>query len=326
MEPEDGQQGLCERLAWLRQAAKGPRGRAEFARAIGVSPSTYHYYEKGRRPPVDLLVRAAALTGASLEWLLTGEGAPFPATPAEAPDTELSPEARDALARLARGGETGPAADAARAALASLLRRMERTFPAAKSPWLPRAFRVGPTSVPILGRTAAGVPAAWDRYFAGEEDPDVLEGLLARLEGGAARGREAEVAAADPQQESAGPADALAMIIQLSAPTPDGVVEYVDLPGLGPQPPGTFALRVDGDSMIPRIRDGDIVVSRRGAAPQPGRTAIVRVRGRVGVTVKLWRPEGETVHLVPINEARDPSVLALRDILWACRVLWVVRL
>jgi SOS-response transcriptional repressor LexA len=118
----------------------------------------------------------------------------------------------------------------------------------------------------------------------------------------------------------------MALLTQLSAPTPEGIVEFLDLPGAGPLGLGTFALRVDGDSMAPRLLDGDLVVSRRDAAPQAGMMAIVKVRDRIGVTAKLWRPEGDRVHLVPINEAHEPAVYHRSEIAWACRVLWVVRL
>ncbi|MBE3070419.1 MAG: helix-turn-helix transcriptional regulator, partial [Planctomycetes bacterium] len=73
----ESQTSLSERLCHLRQLVFGQRGRAAFARAVGVSPSTYNYYEKGRPPPTELLARAAEVTGADLTWLVTGRGEPF---------------------------------------------------------------------------------------------------------------------------------------------------------------------------------------------------------------------------------------------------------
>jgi phage repressor protein C with HTH and peptisase S24 domain len=316
---------LCGRLAALRERVFGPRGRAALARAIGVSPSTYNYYEKGRTPPADLLAKAAEVTGADLTWLMTGAGEPFPADSKTPSDTTLSQQAQDVLARFLANGQASPETLAARAGLRALLVQLDRTIPAEKNAWRPSAG-VKPTAVPILGRTAAGVPAAWERFFAGKDASDVLERMIGRVEAKAARERGAALAAADPSSESQRPQDATALLVQLSAPTPEGVVEFLELPGLGAVGPGAFALRVDGDSMAPRLRDGDLVVCRRDVPPQPGQTAVVQVRGQIGLTVKLWRPEGETVHLIPINEAYQPSRLLRRDLLWACRVLWVVRL
>ena len=315
---------ICGRVADLRRTCFGPRGRAAFARALNVSPSTYNYSEKGRQPPADLLARAAAVTGASLEWLMTGAGEPFPSSAEKAGDNTLSQGAREVLARLqAAGGATQAAGS--RTALREILAKIQEKFPPRDAAWQPAAPGVRPGAIPILGRTAAGLLAKWDECFAEEETADALDRLLTHVEATAGRQHGAAIAAADPQDDAGRPADATAMLIQLSEPTPEGILEYLELPGLVVGP-GAFALRVDGDSMAPRILDGDIIVCRRGVEPQPGQTAVVKVRGRVGVTVKLWRPEGKFVHLIPINEAYEPSRTLRVDILWACRCLWVVRL
>jgi phage repressor protein C with HTH and peptisase S24 domain/transcriptional regulator with XRE-family HTH domain len=316
---------LSERLKRLRESVFGPRGRAAFARAIDVSPSTYHYYEKGRQPPADLIRRAAEVTGADPDWLLTGRGEPFPDPADGAGDTTLSPSATDVLDRFARlmgGAVPGPA----RAAIAALVRDIEASAPPDVTLWQASTFSPGEQAIPILGRTAAGLPAEWDAWFAGDADADVLERLLARVEALPANRRAAAVAPPDPQVESAVPTDPTAELIQLAAPTPEGVAEFLRVPGLGHIAAGTFALRVDGDSMAPRIRDGDIVVARRDAPPHEGHTAVAKIRDHIGVTVKLWRTDGDRVHMVPINEACDPGVFPRDLLLWACRVLWLVRL
>jgi SOS-response transcriptional repressor LexA len=326
----------CARLAGLRTTVYGPRGRAAFARALGVSPSTYNYYEKNRPPPADLLARAAQVTGADLTWLMTGVGDPFPPAPSGGADNRLSHPAEKVLARFAEALAARPAAtvasarpeglsNAALAALRAILTQVEKSLPPG-SEWKPSEAGVKPSAIPVVGRTAAGLLAPWEAFFADEESPEVLERLIAQTESRGARQRGAELLAADPSGEPDRPADATAVLVQLSAPTADGIAEYLELPGLGPLGAGAFALRVDGDSMSPRIRDGDLVVCRRSLPPQPGQTAVVKVRAKIGVTVKLWRPEGDHVHLIPINEACDPSRLVRTDILWACRVLWVVRL
>jgi transcriptional regulator with XRE-family HTH domain len=64
---------ICERLKQVRIQVCGPRGQSHFANLLHLSPSTYNYYEKGRIPPVDVLDRAARITGAPLLWLIRGE-------------------------------------------------------------------------------------------------------------------------------------------------------------------------------------------------------------------------------------------------------------
>jgi len=50
----------------------GTRGKASFAREIGISPSTYDYYENSRVPPADVLVRISELTNGNAS--VTGGG------------------------------------------------------------------------------------------------------------------------------------------------------------------------------------------------------------------------------------------------------------
>ena len=66
------QHDICQRIAALRQEIAGPRGKSSFARKLGLSPSTYDYYESSRVPPAEVLVQIADLAGVDLRWLLTG--------------------------------------------------------------------------------------------------------------------------------------------------------------------------------------------------------------------------------------------------------------
>src|SRR3954467_928679 len=68
---------ICERLKQVRIQVCGTRGQSHFAALLHLSPSTYNYYEKGRIPPVDVLDRAARVTGAPLLWLIRSEPGDF---------------------------------------------------------------------------------------------------------------------------------------------------------------------------------------------------------------------------------------------------------
>ena len=62
----------------LTEWHRAVRNRAtHFAALLHLSPSTYNYYEKGRIPPVDVLDRAARVTGVPLLWLIRGEPTDF---------------------------------------------------------------------------------------------------------------------------------------------------------------------------------------------------------------------------------------------------------
>ena len=85
------------RIAVLRRSFGW--SQKELAKQLGISASTVGMYEQGRRdPPVDLLIRLAAVFGVTTDYLLTGriqnEGE------AEAVDEALAKTIADADKRL----------------------------------------------------------------------------------------------------------------------------------------------------------------------------------------------------------------------------------
>ena len=68
--------GLSDRLAALREAVYGPRGKAKMAALVGVSDSVWGRYEAGTAVPgSDVLERLAiAMPTVGRDWLLSGEG------------------------------------------------------------------------------------------------------------------------------------------------------------------------------------------------------------------------------------------------------------
>lgn len=86
---------------------------------------------------------------------------------------------------------------------------------------------------------------------------------------------------------------------------------YIDFPV---RDPGTYALRCKGDSMVPRIKDGEFVVVEPGADPIPGDEVLVKARdGRVMVKIYLYRRDGR-LHLMSINEAHPPLSIPLAEV------------
>lgn len=69
----------------------------------------------------------------------------------------------------------------------------------------------------------------------------------------------------------------------------------------------TFALRVQGDSMIDDgIHDGDVVVVEHRSTADDGATVVAVVNG--GATIKRLRRTRGKVHLLPANDAVAPIV------------------
>ena len=66
-----------------------------------------------------------------------------------------------------------------------------------------------------------------------------------------------------------------------------------------------FALSIRGDSMAPRITEGDVVIVRRQNTVENGDTAVVFVNGE-DATVKRFYHTEHGIKLVPINPAYEP--------------------
>ena len=77
--------------------------------------------------------------------------------------------------------------------------------------------------------------------------------------------------------------------------------------------PGTFVLRVRGDSMIDeQIRDGDYILVQSTPDAQNGDTVVALVKGQA--TVKKFFRQGHTVRLQPANERLKPILTKDEDV------------
>ncbi|MFP4054980.1 MAG: helix-turn-helix domain-containing protein, partial [Phycisphaerae bacterium] len=156
----------------------GPRGKSAFARLLGLPASTYDYYESGRVPPAEILVKIAEVARVNVCWLLTGEthcddriGAASPILQRAARLLKDSPQAAGALSALLDILEqTGkfprkPASDQAIATEANEVAppapNLKPTLtPTGHSQLVPADTGQQPGNreqwIPVLGRTAAG--------------------------------------------------------------------------------------------------------------------------------------------------------------------------
>lgn len=66
-----------------------------------------------------------------------------------------------------------------------------------------------------------------------------------------------------------------------------------------------FALRIRGDSMEPRIHEGDVVIVRRQPDVDSGDLAIVLVNGD-SATIKRVRKQSDGIMLIPLNPSYEP--------------------
>lgn len=74
-----------------------------------------------------------------------------------------------------------------------------------------------------------------------------------------------------------------------------------------------FALKIKGDSMLPRMRDGDIVIVRRQSTCNDGQTAVVLVNGETA-TVKRVQIRDDGLMLIPTNPEYAPMFYSARSV------------
>ena len=310
--PSPTAQAVINRLKQLRLQTFGPRGAGQFARALGLSPASYRRYEKDRTPSLEVMAAAARITGTDLYWLITGQ------QPEASSATSIPADSRALLARIDRLASRNPAALRAVQAFLDLLEQ------GALGPGNDHNGRAG--WLPVLGRSAAGVVFFWQDLPNGSDrtPADRLSELIETY-------LKAETAAAWPASidqaaaQSSDPSDS-ATLIQVNVPDDAAVSEFLDSPVVRKRYPDAFALRVDGDSMLPQFTHGDLVIVSPSVPAVDGKPAVVQLRSQVGVTCKLYRRKADRVHLIPTNESFASQTFAASDILWALRVLFRVRI
>ena len=328
---------LCARIRAIREEACGRRGKSAFAKMLGLSASTYDYYESSRVPPADVLVAIADAGGVDLRWLITGHsgGATVPAGlhPVVRRAARLlgdQPEAADALgafldilaesAKFSRPNPLEAATDAGGAAQdAGEMRAPDAQKPAASRPQIaPKTDdEHRATWIPVLGRSAAGVPHFWPQA----QDAEGVVSLIDVVNRYAGR---TDLRSRTAHAETTGAADETVQVVTLGEGNEE-TAEFVAAAGVRRRWGDAFAVRIDGDSMAPDIRHGDLVLLSPSEPAADGRPAVVQLAGQIGVTCKLYRCEGDRVHLVPINDQFPPQDFPASNVEWAFRVLGTVR-
>jgi len=96
--------------------------------------------------------------------------------------------------------------------------------------------------------------------------------------------------------------------------------EVVELPG--PAREGAYALQVQGDSMLPLYRDGDVLVVEPNATVRRGDRVVVRtVDGEVMAKV-LQRSSAEEIELLSLNPKHPVRTFRSVEVEWVARIVW----
>lgn len=98
--------------------------------------------------------------------------------------------------------------------------------------------------------------------------------------------------------------------------------EEVQLPAGSGTGEGAYALQVQGDSMLPLYRDGDVLIVEPGAAVRKGDRVVVRTStGEVMAKVLAGRAAG-ALRLVSLNPAHPDRTIPAAEIEWVARIVW----
>jgi len=323
------EKAIIERVKQLRNQYAGSRGKSKFARALSLTPSTYNPYEEDRVPAVETVLKICAVTGADLNWLLTGE---------KGGKKSISGPNSAVLQKLDGVFTSNPEIIEAVLAFTELLcekKQIEQKSERSRSPVnisaiKPSSARLNqPDWIPVLGRTAAGMIHFWDQSSAPSSQQAVTElDELVKEHVGKNIMSSAEVTlSVDLQTPSLvdGLKSSEVNFVQVSGQQ-DKIVEFVECRQIRKLFPDSFALRIDGDSMSPRINDGDIVILSPSVPAAQGQIGIARIANQIGVTCKLIRSTETAVHLIPINERYETKVVPKDDLLWTLTVLCHIRL
>jgi repressor LexA len=102
---------------------------------------------------------------------------------------------------------------------------------------------------------------------------------------------------------------------------PDHIEKYIIVDDV--KDANAFALKVDGDSMSPRIEDGDVIIVSPKREVRNGDICVVRVDGED--TLKKVNFENGYVHLVPLNHNYEPVSVKKKDVAFVWRVVKVIK-
>jgi len=315
---EFNEKQVISRLIELRTAFAGARGKNRFANALGISASTYNYYENDRLAPVGILLKICEITGVDLHWLLTGHAGGG----LQGSNDPLARKVEQAVAKY-------PAIRAGVNAFIDLYTQNLEAKLVQEGLGLQGQADVQRSGwIPILGRTAAGIVHFWDKVNLPKGDVAIteLEELVEKYAFKDIVSSQSGQVSLDVQSRGyiSDIANRKASIIHLS--DGPGPVEFIDCGEIKRRFADSFALHVDGDSMSPRLKDGDCVVLSPSIGAVEGQMAVVKLSDQVGVSCKIIRFEGEDVHLISLNEKYVTRVAAKKDLLWSLAVLCYISL
>ncbi|MDX8435891.1 MULTISPECIES: helix-turn-helix transcriptional regulator [Mesorhizobium] len=84
----------------------------------------------------------------------------------------------------------------------------------------------------------------------------------------------------------------------------------------------SYALKVQGDSMLPLYRNGDVLIVEPGAATRKGDRVVVKTAAGEVMAKVLDRQTAKSILLVSLNPDHPDRDIPMRDVEWVARIVW----
>lgn len=96
--------------------------------------------------------------------------------------------------------------------------------------------------------------------------------------------------------------------------------DEIESPGVIDQ--NAYAVEIQGESMLPVYREGDIVIVSPSTSIRKGDRVIVRMTNGEMMARILHRQSAKTVELSSFNPAEEVRSIEMKDIDWIARIIW----
>jgi phage repressor protein C with HTH and peptisase S24 domain len=85
---------------------------------------------------------------------------------------------------------------------------------------------------------------------------------------------------------------------------------------------GVYALEVQGESMMPLYRDGDVLIVEPGAQVRRGDRVVLKTKEGEVMAKVLARQSLRTVEVMSLNPEHPNRAFDLADVEWMARIIW----
>jgi len=98
--------------------------------------------------------------------------------------------------------------------------------------------------------------------------------------------------------------------------------DMVEFPAATGHEAGVYALEIQGESMLPLYRDGDILIVEPGAQIRRNDRVVVKTREGEVMAKILLRQSARSIELMSLNPEHPNRSFDLADVEWIARIIW----